>query len=154
MKIKRGRRGIEFVITVETDVGTEHRLVLPGKREICSRCEGEGTHLHPAIGEHAYSSEEFAREFDEEEREEYFTRGGMYDVPCERCGGEKVITVLDEDRMIDAARIRRGPGRPTVAKSRARILKRILSAEETRRQCDEEAESERHILSMMGGGEG
>jgi hypothetical protein len=72
----------------------------PATNEVCSRCEGHGTHLNPSIGEHAYSAEEFAEAFDDDEsREQYFKRGGIYDVTCEECGGKNVVAVVDESRL-------------------------------------------------------
>lgn len=71
---------------------------LPTKNEVCSRCEGYGKHLHPDIGGHAYTMEEFNDSFDDEEKGEYFKRGGRYDVQCEECGGNKVVQVVDEDQ--------------------------------------------------------
>jgi hypothetical protein len=86
-------------ITIENDDGDEEVHELPSKFEVCGTCEGHGTHLHPAIGQHAYSTEEFDREFDEDERREYFKRGGMYDVQCEECKGLRVVPVVDEARL-------------------------------------------------------
>lgn len=83
--------------TLEDDEGVETEYELPSKKEVCSNCKGIGTHLHPAIREHAYSMEEFQREFDDEEREAYFQRGGMYDVVCQTCHGGKVVDVVDEE---------------------------------------------------------
>lgn len=85
------------IIDNDTDEEVEHDL--PARFEVCPRCEGHGTHLHPDIGQHAYTGEEFFEEFDEEGREEYFKRGGIYDVTCERCGGQRVVQVIDEDRL-------------------------------------------------------
>jgi hypothetical protein len=87
---------IEFI--EENEEGEEITHELPSKKQVCSKCHGEGTHLNPSIGEHAYSAEEFEREFDDEEREEYFTRGGMYDVQCIKCNGRNVEEVVDEER--------------------------------------------------------
>lgn len=75
--------------------GDEVEVDLPAKYEVCGTCEGNGTHLNPSIGQHAYSSEEFYESFDEEEQEQYFKRGGMYDVQCEECNGKRVIAVPD-----------------------------------------------------------
>jgi hypothetical protein len=77
--------------------GDELEIALPVKLEVCSRCEGHGTHLTPSIGEHAYTQEEFYDSFDEEGREEYFRRGGMYDVTCHDCKGKNVVPVVDEE---------------------------------------------------------
>lgn len=76
----------------------EITISLPHVFEVCSRCQGHGTHLTPSIGMHAYSMEEFQESFyDEEDREQYFTRGGIYDVTCEICHGERVVAVVDEN---------------------------------------------------------
>ena len=81
----------------------EHEL--PAKHVVCSRCEGYGTHLHPAIGQHAYSQEEFAESFpDDEDREAYFARGGKYDVACEECKGARVVVEIDESACTPAQR--------------------------------------------------
>src|SRR3954471_21354083 len=82
--------------TYEDDDGEEIEASLPAKMEVCYRCSGHGSHLHPAIGEHAYSVEEFYESFSEpEDREEYFRHGGIYDVACEVCHGQNVIPVVD-----------------------------------------------------------
>jgi hypothetical protein len=82
----------------ENDEGEEITYELPARMEVCNRCHGHGTHLNPNIGQHAYTPEEFAEAFDDDEsREAYFTRGGMYDVTCESCGGQNVIAVVDRD---------------------------------------------------------
>lgn len=80
-----------------TEDGEEVEVDLPAKNEVCDRCEGHGTHLNPSIGEYGYSREEFEESFDEEEREEYFKRGGRYDVICEVCHGKNVVLLIDEE---------------------------------------------------------
>ncbi len=50
---------------------------------ICERCEGNGSHDHPAFS-NGISSDEWA-EWDADERESYMH--GRYDVPCSECGG-------------------------------------------------------------------
>ncbi len=80
--------------------GEEVTATFPHKNEVCPRCEGEGGHLTPSIGNHAYSQEEFEEAFDDEEsRAAYFQRGGMYDVQCEVCHGNKVVPIVDEDKL-------------------------------------------------------
>lgn len=96
-----------ITFTVITGSGLEHEHELPAVFEVCDRCDGHGTHLTPSIGEHAYSSEEFAESFDDEERAEYFKRGGIYDVPCEVCKGARVVPVVDEERAALTLRGRR-----------------------------------------------
>jgi len=79
---------------------TEETHRLPARMTVCPRCEGHGSHLTPSIGQHAYSQEEFNEAFaEEEEREAYFKRGGMYDVTCEECRGKRVVAVPDEARI-------------------------------------------------------
>ncbi len=90
--------GMTIKFTIENDEGDETEIELPSKKEVCSRCDGHGTHLTPSIGEHAYTSEEFHESFDEEEAQEYFKRGGRYDVTCHECGGKNVVDVVDESR--------------------------------------------------------
>jgi hypothetical protein len=82
--------------TYETDEGEEIETELPSKFEVCDRCRGHGTHLNPSIGEHAYTPEEFEEAFfEEEDRAEYFKRGGRYDVSCEECHGRRVVEAVD-----------------------------------------------------------
>jgi hypothetical protein len=81
---------------IEDDSEIEYKL--PSKMKVCSRCEGYGSHLTPSIGQHAYSREEFEESFyDPEDQEQYFKRGGIYDVPCEVCHGNNVISIPNED---------------------------------------------------------
>jgi hypothetical protein len=87
-----------YGFTLIDDTGDELECEVPGKFEVCPRCEGHGTHLNPAIGEHAYTPEEFHESFDDDEAEEYFRRGGIYDVTCEECGGARVVMVPDLER--------------------------------------------------------
>lgn len=95
------------MITVKytNDNEEEVELKLPSKMEVCSRCEGHGSILNPSIGEHAYTMEEFRESFDEEEREQYFKRGGIYDVQCPVCCGRNVVEVIDEDHIPEAQKV-------------------------------------------------
>lgn len=94
-------------VTVTNEMEVERELVLPATFEVCGRCEGHGTHLNPSIGEHAYSQEEFDEAFDDDEsREAYFKRGGMYDVQCQECHGKRVVAVLDESRFTKPAHLK------------------------------------------------
>lgn len=82
--------------------GEEVSHSFPAKNEVCGRCEGFGTHLNPSIGQHAYSMEEFEESFPEDEdKEQYFRRGGIYDVQCEQCHGNKVVLVVNEDALTE-----------------------------------------------------
>jgi hypothetical protein len=134
---------IQVAVNIENDAGVLRTLKLPAKREVCHRCEGEGTILNPSIGEHAYSAEEFDEAFEpgSEEREHYFKRGGMYDVRCPECEGDRVVAVLDREEMKD--RPRRRLGRSVAGKSRARLLKRIDRAARADAEFASRCESER-----------
>ena len=116
----------------EEGYSVEYQIELPTRFEVCPRCEGVGSHLHPAIGEHAYTPEEFNESFDDEEAEQYFKRGGRYDVQCEECHGARVVSVIDYDRC-------------TTDEQKA-ALADIQRDERSRAECDSMARQER----MMG----
>lgn len=95
--------GTRMILMYENDDGEEIEFDVPWKNEVCDDCEGHGTHLTPSIRNHAYSQEEFAEAFDDDEdREHYFQRGGKYDVPCETCHGNKVMPTPNEDAIKEA----------------------------------------------------
>lgn len=84
----------------EDDEGNE--LEFPLKLEVCGTCDGKGTHVNPSIDSHGIGAEEWAEDWDEDEREGYMN--GRYDVQCSECNGERVVPVLDEDRATEAQR--------------------------------------------------
>lgn len=85
---------IEF--TEYRDDGDEIVHELPAKFEVCPRCRGEGSHVNPSIDGHGITGEEWnGPDWDDDSREMYMSGG--YDVPCHRCGGKRVIAVLDRD---------------------------------------------------------
>lgn len=92
---------VKFTVTCFNGDGTRD-LLLPGRRVVCSRCDGNGTHTNPAIDEHGISPQEFDE--DPDFREAYFS--GAYDVRCEECRGEKVLPELDLARLPKALRKR------------------------------------------------
>jgi hypothetical protein len=95
----------EIELTWTNEDGDEVTHTFPSTNEVCERCEGYGTHLNSNIGSYGYSAEEFAESFPDDNlmgynpREEYFKRGGIYDVTCEECNGNKVVEVVDEDKL-------------------------------------------------------
>ena len=125
-------------ITMTSSSDREVVYYWPCKLEICSDCEGHGTVLTPSIREHAYSREEFDEAFDEEQQEEYFRRGGMYDVACPTCRQDRVVKVLDRDRV---AQLRHGE----------RLL-RIWDQREDERLDNERMDrmEEKHLRQMGG----
>lgn len=132
---------LKLEITLYNDNGREYTIIFREpyvKFEVCGRCEGHGSHLNPNIGEHAYTSEEFAEDFPDEDydgynpREEYFKRGGIYDVKCSECHGNRVVPVLNEEAF------------DTTAK------KKLLERIHAKWKADAEYESERRYQERMG----
>jgi hypothetical protein len=68
---------------------------VPGKYCVCPECEGTGYTLCDSMKGHAYTQEEFDEAFDDEAKEQYFTRGGIYDQPCKTCKGKNVVMVAN-----------------------------------------------------------
>lgn len=83
-----------ITFTQITDDGTEIDHKLPAKFEVCSRCDGNGTHTNPAIDGNGLSVEDF--DADPDFAEDYMN--GRYDVTCETCKGLRVVPVVDEER--------------------------------------------------------
>ena len=81
----------------------DETFTLPARKAVCSDCEGCGTVMNPSMRGHAYTEEEF-RDFSEDEREAYFTRGGMYDVTCPTCKGANVVDTPNERAFTDEDR--------------------------------------------------
>lgn len=126
----------DMEFTWENEEGEEVVSTFPTKMEVCDNCQGYGTHLTESIREHAYTMEEFEEAFYEEEsREAYFKRGGMYDVTCETCNGNKVVPVIDETRMTEAEK---------------KEYAEYSEWKERRDQADAEYEAECRMERMMG----
>lgn len=81
-------------IEFETRSGRVHQL--PSMWAICHRCNGNGTHDHPAFS-NGITSSEWEYDWDEEEREHYLR--GAYDVSCEECHGSGKVLEVDRDRV-------------------------------------------------------
>lgn len=60
---------------------------------VCGVCDGKGSHVNPSIDAHGITGEEWA-EWGDDEKESYLAGG--YDVPCNRCGGRRVVPTIDE----------------------------------------------------------
>jgi DnaJ-class molecular chaperone len=89
-----------MTITISGSDGREYTHEWPAKFAVCDDCEGHGTVLTESIRQHAYSREEFEEAFDDDEsREAYFKRGGMFDVPCPTCKGNRVVREVDKERV-------------------------------------------------------
>lgn len=84
--------------TTESEEGGEIERMLPAKFEVCPGCDGHGTRLCEGLRGHAFSREDFEETFDDDEdRAEYFRRGGRYDVTCTECQGRRVVAVVDRE---------------------------------------------------------
>jgi len=73
-------------------------LRIPAKFEVCSRCQGRGSH-DPEAFSGGFSQEDFDE--DPDFRESYFS--GDYDVRCEDCNGERVTLEPDRERATPEA---------------------------------------------------
>lgn len=85
---------METTLRYITETGRVVLMRFPAHFEVCDRCGGTGHHVNPAIDGHGLGSEDFD---DEDFREAYF--GGRYDVTCYECKGERVVAVVNEDRL-------------------------------------------------------
>lgn len=72
---------------------------LPMHWKVCGVCGGEGKHVNPAIDAGGLSEEMMQ---DEEFLDGYAS--GVYDVPCNRCGGKRVVPGVDWDALSDDER--------------------------------------------------
>lgn len=78
-------------ITVEDDDGIER--LLPTTFEVCDVCDGRGKHVNPNIDRQGLTADDF---HDDPDFYDSYKRGD-YDITCNRCGGRRVIAVVDED---------------------------------------------------------
>lgn len=95
---------MEIEVAVGYDDNDESIMAtLPAKFIVCPECEGHGTVLNPSMRGHCYTQEEFNDTFDDEDdRAEFFKRGGRYDVQCPNCKGKNVVLVVDDDACVTA----------------------------------------------------
>lgn len=77
----------------------DEEIKLPTHWEVCDLCHGEGSHVNPAI-DCGGLGDEFAD--DPEFRENYLA--GVYDVPCNRCEGKRVVKAVNWDALSDEHR--------------------------------------------------
>tara|TARA_R110000803_G_scaffold23018_2_gene56704 strand:- start:199 stop:618 length:420 start_codon:yes stop_codon:yes gene_type:complete len=72
---------------------------LPVRWEVCDVCEGEGKHVNPAIDCGGLSAHHFE---DPDFAEDY--KRGAYDVPCNCCGGKRVVEAVNWEALSDGQR--------------------------------------------------
>lgn len=85
-------------ITIYDENGDEQQI--PARWAICGRCDGSGTHDHPAF-ENGITSDEML-EHGEEFCEDYMR--GAYDVRCTECDGSGKVLEGDLERLSEAER--------------------------------------------------
>lgn len=83
------------ITTGEDEDGNETVLSIPARYEVCDRCRGTWSHTNPAIDGNGITGDEMD-ELGPEFLEDYL--GGVYDVQCEECRGERLVLVPDDDR--------------------------------------------------------
>jgi hypothetical protein len=68
----------------------DERVWIPFEYEVCDLCGGKGTMVNPNIDRNGLTHEDFD-EMGPEFEEDYFR--GVYDQPCARCDGDRVMPV-------------------------------------------------------------
>jgi hypothetical protein len=86
---------MEATINLENDEGDEEEITVHCKYEVCSTCEGKGTHVNPSIDSNGLTAEDFDE--DPNFKEQYFN--GAFDVTCYGCKGKRVEVVVDWERI-------------------------------------------------------
>ena len=84
----------------DNDEGSSEEVTLPAKYEVCWRCRGEGVH---DCWEGGMTSDEM-HEQGPEFIDDYFS--GVYDKRCTVCNGQRVVSVVDRDRLMPDMRAR------------------------------------------------
>lgn len=91
---------MNIVLKLQNEDGEETEHSFPAKYSVCGRCDGHGSVMNPSMANHCYTAEEFNETFhDPEDRAEYFNRGGIYDIACPTCKGERVELVVNESGL-------------------------------------------------------
>jgi len=80
---------MKTLVWITTARGNSFEVSLPAKYKVCSKCEGTGTHVNPAVDGHGLNLSEMDPDF----QESYFR--GDYDVKCSECHGERVVLEVD-----------------------------------------------------------
>lgn len=85
------------VWTVREDFEDFEERTCRAKWEVCSTCDGKGTHVNPSIDCNGLGAEDF--DGDPDFAEEYTS--GAYDVSCAACHGRRVVAVPDEPEIVE-----------------------------------------------------
>jgi hypothetical protein len=92
------RETITFEYEDENSCEIEHEF--PAKYEVCSRCDGRGTHANPSIDGNGITESEMDEILHEDPDFLDNYQGGMYDVICHQCKGLRVELMIDEDAIL------------------------------------------------------
>lgn len=82
------------VLYVKRD-GFVDEIPLPTHWTVCPVCKGEGSHVNPSIDASGLTAEDFAD--DPDFADDYMS--GVYDQPCNRCEGRRVVRSVDLDKL-------------------------------------------------------
>lgn len=85
--------GLDNILDIEDGIA---RLQVTVSYEVCSLCEGHGSHVNPNIDCNGLSEEDM---YDYEFMENY--RSGRYDVTCDQCNGRNVEPVIEFPKEIE-----------------------------------------------------
>jgi len=81
----------------EVYMGDEVWVDLPTYWEVCPICDGEGKHVNPSIDAGGLTQDDFDE--DPDFRQNYLE--GVYDIPCNYCGGKRVVKMVNTDLLSD-----------------------------------------------------
>lgn len=90
------------IILYNHETEEDDEIEVPFTYEVCPTCSGKGSHVNPSVDCNGLTAEDFAE--DPDLLENYME--GNYDVSCYECGGNRVVPVMDEER-IDPAILKR-----------------------------------------------
>lgn len=86
------------MLLIAMDPLTGDPVEIPAQYEVCDLCQGKGKHVNPSIDSHGISPDEFAE--DPDFFEDYMR--GAYDIPCNKCKGQRVVPVpLDNNEQVE-----------------------------------------------------
>ena len=78
------------------DPDTEEEVWISCNYSVCPLCDGKGKHVNPSIDCNGLTAEDFAE--DPDFLEDY--KSGLYDIPCNECGGNRVVPDSDDPRVL------------------------------------------------------
>jgi|SRR6185295_2236929 len=84
-------------LTMYDDDGEEVVHTFPAKYDVCPECDGYGTHSNPSIDGNGITGSEMEEILHEDPDFLDNYMGGMYDVTCYQCHGQRVVWVPNED---------------------------------------------------------